>query len=393
MTVVRRAGLVLALAGAAVGCARPFLSLGPAPDDGAGPVIASVFLVGDAGSVQPGDRILAELIRQGREAPRSSTVVYLGDNVYPRGIPPRTDPGYPEAERRLFRQAAVADSTGLALLFLPGNHDWDRQGPDGWAQIQREGALLAEYAASRPVRIRLAPAGGCPGPEVVSVVPGLRLVAIDTQWWLHEDPRPGRAPEEYLSRLPDRSVRCQAETEQAFVDALTAVNHDGSGGVSLVVGHHPLESHGEHGGYHPWPQWLFPRVPTPLAGWAWAPIGWLYPLGRRLVSHPQDLNGAANRAMRAAIEGTFAPGSPLAYASGHDHSLEVIRRGSRFLLVSGSGSEHHQSAVGRGDSTAYSASRPGFMRLDLMADERVRIVVTELSGAGRIEEGFRAWLK
>ena len=73
-----------------------------------------------------------------------------------------------------------------------------------------------------------------------------------------------------------------------------------------MVGHHPLESHGEHSG--------------------------------RLLDHPQDLAGPENRRMRRALEGTFAGGSPFIYASGHDHSLEVIRRGpGRYSLVSGSG--------------------------------------------------------
>jgi hypothetical protein len=97
--------------------------------------------------------------------------------------------------------------------------------------------------------------------------------------------------------------------------------------------------------------------------------------------------------MRQAIEGTFSSQSPFVYASGHDHSLEVIRRGpGRFYLVSGAGMERHQTAVGRGDSTAYASSLPGFMRVDLMADRRVRLAVTEIDDQGRPRQGYAAWL-
>src|SRR2546422_8176212 len=30
------------------------------------------------------------------------------------------------------------------------------------------------------------PGGGCPGPRVVDLAGGVRLVALDTEWWLHD---------------------------------------------------------------------------------------------------------------------------------------------------------------------------------------------------------------
>ncbi len=364
------------MAGAALaaGCATGGrVELTPVLEAG-GAVTSSVFLIGDAGAAGPDDRVLAELVRQARLAPRQSPVVFLGDNVYPRGIPEDTAASYPEARRRLLAQAAVADSSGLPVTLVPGNHDWDRQGPAGWANVRRQGRLLEDYASARKVSVALQPAGGCPGPVVTDVGEGVRLVAIDTQWWLHG------------------GARCSTTTEAGMLDSLRRIHAARTDRLTIMVGHHPFQSHGEHGGHFPWTQYLFPVIPTPIAAWAWLPIGWIYPLGRRLLGHRQDVAGRENRRMRQAIEGTFSSQSPFIYAAGHDHSLEVIRRGpGRFYLVSGSGIERHQTAVGRGDSTAYASALPGFMRVDLMDDRRVRLEVTVIDGATPRRD-FLAWL-
>src|SRR5258705_11810864 len=51
-------------------------------------VLTTVFLIGDVGAAASNkDRVLVELRRQGRQARRGSSIVFLGANVYPRGIP------------------------------------------------------------------------------------------------------------------------------------------------------------------------------------------------------------------------------------------------------------------------------------------------------------------
>jgi hypothetical protein len=385
----------------ATGCVnrRPsiFLAIAPRLDSLPKEQIAtSLFLIGDAGAANEGDAVLGALVQQGKDAPPGSTVVFLGDNVYPRGIPHDTAPTYQEAKRRLLIQAAVADSTGMRLIFIPGNHDWDRHRVTGWAQVQRQGNLLRQYAEEKKVKVELLPRGGCPGPVPVQLGASLRLVAIDTQWWLHSRVRPGYGdslPDFYKS-MPDPDWRCVVSNQDKFLDSLKAVLPRAQSVVTVMVGHHPLESNGEHGGHLPWAQYLFPMVPTPIASWLWVPIGWIYPVGRRLWKDRQDNFGRLNVSMRRAIEGTFSPTSPLVYASGHDHSLEVIRRGpNRYYLVSGSGMEDHQASVRVGDSTAFASAKPGFIRLDVLKDGRVRIGVTVIDYNRKPYEDYSAWLR
>src|SRR5206468_1590706 len=98
---VNRYALVLSLC--ALGCARevrPAAQPGPAiaPEE----LETRLYLIGDAGKPAPGgDPVLAALSRQIASDPGKSFVVFLGDNVYPRGMAPRDSPRRPQDERRL----------------------------------------------------------------------------------------------------------------------------------------------------------------------------------------------------------------------------------------------------------------------------------------------------
>jgi hypothetical protein len=81
------------------------------------------------------------------------------------------------------------------------------------------------------------PNDGCPGPEVVDTAERLRLVALDTHWWLHSHDRPEH---------PGSS--CPADSEEEIVVALRAALEGAGGRDVVVLGHHPLQSGGPHGG-------------------------------------------------------------------------------------------------------------------------------------------------
>jgi hypothetical protein len=393
-------GAVIAALAVAGGCAGP-----PPPPSApvpelatidSGRVLTTVFLIGDAGApVSRKDRVLTELRRQAKEARRGSSIVFLGDNIYPRGVPsPDDSTRYKEALFRLLIQAELSDSTGLRTIFVPGNHDWARHSEDGWASVQRSDLVLQEYSKTRKVRADQMPSMGCPGPEITDLARGVRLVAVDTQWWLQSASRPGRFNDSTRKALPRPDVVCPITTEQGLLDSLRKAFRTTGDRLDIMVGHHPFLTKSEHGGFFHWIQYLFPAVPTPIAQWAWFPIGWIYPVGRRLVADRQDAFSKENRAMRTAIEGTFADDRPFIYAAGHDHGLQVLRGGpNRYYLVSGSGIEDHQNAVGRSRATMFAAARPGFMRIDVFNRDSVRLGVTVITKQNTAIESYRVWLR
>jgi hypothetical protein len=314
------------------------------------------------------------------EDPARSLVVFMGDNIYPRGLPDSTSAGFAEAARRLDTQVEVPLTRGVRGIFVPGNHDWDRFGPDGWNAIRRQGARVERLGRGL---VRLLPADGCPGPAVVDEGTWLRLVLVDTQWWLHGGEKPKGA----------RSL-CQSHDDVAMQDALRSAMLSAGERRVVVVGHHPLASGGEHGGFFDWKDHLFPLrhfrpwllIPFPV-------IGSAYPVARGFGISSQDIPSGTYQRMRTAFEAAFDGVPPLVYAAGHDHGLQVLEGGAaRYQLISGAGIYGHRSPVSGMPNTRLAMAEAGFMRLDLLTDGRVRLGVITVNQAGNPTEVYSTWL-
>ncbi len=355
----------------------------PVPAAPSAEIDVTLFLIGDAGApaAPPDSEPVLVALRAAAAAAPHPVIAFLGDNVYPRGLPDSSAPDRLDAERRLNEQLGVARATGAHAIFVPGNHDWDRQGPDGWDAIQREQRFIA--AAGDP-RASLLPAGGCPGPAVVDLGQVVRLVALDTQWWLHDGPKP-----------EDPTSSCPADSEREVVDSLRAALRAAGGRVVVAVAHHPLASGGPHGGHFGWQAHLFPL--RAVKSWLWIPlplIGSAYPVARERGVSSQDAPSPAYRRMRAALDSAFAGLGPLVYAAGHDHTLQVIGGTSaRYELVSGAGIFGHHDRVTALDSTRFASSASGFMRIEFLRDHRARLGVTVVDRRGGAVEAFALWLE
>lgn len=353
----------------------------PAPLDQA-QVVQELFLIGDAGQPRSGgEPVLRALGRDLARDPAHTAVVFLGDNLYPSGLPVDGDPQIAEMRRRLDEQVEVARASGAHAVMIPGNHDWEVGGPGGWAAIQRQQRRVEERGAGAVV---FAPKGGCPGPEVLDVGERLRLVALDTQWWLQRGPKPVH---------PTSSCACDSEAEvlAALRDAL-----EGRGArEAVVVAHHPLDSGGPHGGKFGLRQHLFPL--TEFRRWAWLPlplVGSAYPVARGVGIADQDVTSAAYGRMREAFASVLEGRWPLAWAAGHEHVLQVIEspRWGR-VLVSGTGIYGHVTYVKSVPGSRYREAHGGYMRVDLLRDGRRHLAVIEVAADATTREVFRSWLE
>ena len=158
----------------------------PAPAVAPEEIETTLFLIGDAGAPHDEEPVLIALERLVTEAPAAKLIVYLGDNIYPMGLPDTGATGRDGAEKQLLAQVAVGTRTQTRTIFIPGNHDWEYMGPGGWEAIRRQAAFIEIYGAPY---VSMLPTGGCPGPEIIDTG-RVRLIFIDTQWWLHDFEKP-----------------------------------------------------------------------------------------------------------------------------------------------------------------------------------------------------------
>lgn len=351
----------------------------PVPEPDSASVQARVFLIGDAGAPKPGDPVLEALAAEVRSGTAPATVVFLGDNVYPVGIPEEGDADRAEAERRLMAQVDVVRGTGARTVFLPGNHDWGNSATDGWERVLRQQALVA--AAGVP-NVAVLPRDGCPGPELVPVTAELRLVVLDTQWWLHPYAKP-----------TDPASGCTADAPGEVTARIRQLVASDSGWVG-IVGHHPMVSGGVHGGHFSVLDHLFPL--RALKSWLWVPlpiIGSAYPIARASGISNQDLPGRKYRELVDSLRSAFADEPVVFYAAGHEHNLQVVRDSTfGHVLVSGAGYFDHTTRTVYLDESQFARAASGYMRLDVLSDGRIRLGVMVVEGKGIVGEAFSMWL-
>ena len=378
-----RVGLLTTLAALGVGLlscvggARPVTA--PVPVPAASEIAWTVILIGDGGDPQQGDPVLGTLTREAGRAPARTTVIFLGDNVYPVGMPDSSSPGRAEMELHLTRQLDALRASGARGFVLPGNHDWAKGGAEGWDAVRREERVVRRYAGDIA---EFVPGDGCPGPVVRDVGASIRLVLLDTQWWLQGDGKP-------VDGSP-----CGVDTPDEVVAALKGALATGGTRRLIVAGHHPYASGSEHGGHFTFEQHVFPL--RALASWLWLPlpvIGSVVPAARVLGISSQDISNSRYQVMIRAFDSATAAHRPMLWAAGHEHTLQVIEGGlASWLVVSGTGYYGHTSPAGWLDQTRFAAAAGGFMRLDLLSDGRVRLGAITVDQSGVSREAWSGYL-
>jgi len=325
-----------------------------------------VYLIGDTGGANaPGTLpALAELRRHLLQESENSAVVFLGDNIYCCGMPDSAHVKRAQAEMRLDEAINAVEGFKGRTIFIPGNHDW---GPHGEfdARILRN---QQRYVEERLGEGSFLPQHGLPGPFEVKLTDDIRLIALDTQWWLMDEKPYGESDDYEIEEDGDflmavRDLLARRDDEQV-----------------LMVGHHPLISFGEHGGHFPLQDHIFPlrelndKLWIPLPG-----LGSLYPLIRSVGGFPQDVSERRYTELRESLLSLFQNHEGnVVYASGHEHSLQHIVEGHTHLLVSGSASR--PSWVSSSPSAAFTSSEPGFMVLDYY--DNGRVMLRTISQAG-----------
>ena len=316
------------------------------------PVEYTVYLIGDAGkpSLEKQGPVLKLLQLEFEKSDSNSAVVFLGDNIYPYGLPPEDDDPVErvQAEKRLAAQLNILENFKGRPFVIPGNHDWNMGLPGGLKNVKEQGKYIKKKLDSKQVFL---PRHGCPGPVEVQLSKNLLLIIIDSQWWLHND-----------KKEPGFSKGCDIKAKEDFLLALKDLASRHRNKDILLASHHPLFSNGPHGGYFSWKDHLFPLtqashnlfIPLPV-------IGTILPAFRKIFGHVQDLAHPDYKALKEGLLGATEPAERLVFAAGHEHSLQFHQRDERHFVVSGSGSKTSYSR--KGHKADFTYSKKGFSKM------------------------------
>ena len=172
----------------------------------------SIYLIGDVGGAKMGETTipLMELQKQLKSDARedeATDVVFLGDNIYPVGMPPVGHKKREEAEHRLNVQLEAVRAFDGNITFVPGNHDWYEYGREG---LKRQEDHIENYLSQYNETFTdfFRPSNGCGNVDVMIISDKIALVSIDSHWFLTDKPK------EY-----DYSD-CEIQTRQEFCRCL-----------------------------------------------------------------------------------------------------------------------------------------------------------------------------
>jgi hypothetical protein len=341
---------------------------GPARGPVGDPVIQRMFLVGDAGELKDGHHPVCEWLKAHVDWNDTSNVlVYLGDNIYPQGMPPEGAAGLEEARRIMDYQVSVVAGKRAKAYFVPGNHDWKQGRPGGWQEVKNEGAYLKGLGLPN---VALLPDEGCPGPVAVRVGEKMVLACMDSQWWL-QDPKD----------RPGQESACECKDEKSVVNALQDIVGMYPDKLIVVAMHHPFYTHGEHGGYYTIKQHIFPLtdmksglyIPLPV-------IGSIYPISRGVFGNVQDTRNPKYKDLREQVEEVLQGHPNVVHVAGHEHTLQLLRHDSIYYVVSGAGSKDTRVKMGRNSLMARQAI--GFAMIEVHASGRPDIRFFTADAAG-----------
>ncbi|HEY2347865.1 MAG TPA: metallophosphoesterase, partial [Puia sp.] len=327
-------------------------------------VLQRVIMIGDAGEIDKEQQAVIPAASN-MIIPGKTTVLYLGDNIYPRGM---GLPGSKEEEATksiLQSQYKPMRSKGAPVYFIPGNHDWDKEGKNGLAKIKQEWAYLEEQ---NDLSLKLLPPDGCPGPTEINISQDLVIIVFDSEWWLF--------PFDKTNLLAE----CDCRTKKEIILRMQELLYKNRNKTIFLASHHPFQSYGTHGGYFSWKDHIFPftaadpnlYIPLPI-------VGSLYPILRKTFTNPEDLHHPLYKSMIRQVDAVFDSFPNLIHIAGHEHGLQFIK-GKQLQVVSGSGSK--ETYARKTKNSLFAEADQGFVIADQLIDRSIRFTFYEYKETG-----------
>ena len=318
---------------------------------------ARIILIGGAGQTDSGRMPVLHAARNLIPFTKKTTILFLGDNLYTKGLAGQSPTDHREAKAILDSQATIARGTDAKIIFIPGDQDWYGGPKYGLENVHMQEEYLDDLNYKN---VQFLPSDGCPGPFEYAINDNIMIVLFDSQWFLQKGEKPGMKSD------------CSTKTEEQFYKELRSVLWENQNKLVILAFHHPLKSYGIHGGYFTLKQHIFPF--TDLKSTLWIPlpvIGSVYPIARGVFGSPQDLKYPVYAKMITNIEKIIHPYPNVVLVSGHEQSLQLIKDQEHFQIISGAGSKTNR--ISKNKNLLYKSEDLGFVTLDISKNKHVQV--------------------
>lgn len=315
-------------------------------------IIHTFYLVGDAGNLDKDEAFQnMDILKDSlSKASKNSTLIFLGDNIYPVGMPKKEDKNRNLAEKKMDNQISLAENFPGSTIFIPGNHDWYNNGIKG---LKREEEYVTEKIGNTS---SFAPKNGCPI-ETRKINKKLTLILIDSEWVLAD-----------WDKNPGINEKCDIKTREDFYTELEDQLNKNQNKTVVIAVHHPLITHGSHGGYYSWEKQIFPlenKFPLPIFGTG---INLIRATGG--ITH-QDISNQNYKKSADRIKTLIGGRKNVVVVSGHDHNLQYIEQNDIRQIISGAGSKTEAAkAVGNND---FSLGKNGYAELKITSSGNAEV--------------------
>ncbi|SHM58283.1 metallophosphoesterase [Flavobacterium chilense] len=278
------------------------------------------YLVGDAGNAdeEQAQQTLELLHQKLKKANKKSTLLFLGDNIYPKGFPAdKNAEDVALAETKLTNQLKLAKGFKGKTIFIPGNHDWY----SGIKGLERQADFVTKNLNDKKAFL---PRKSC-AIEDVKIDSTTTLVTIDSEWFLED-----------WDNHPTINDNCDIKTREDFFEELESILNKNQEKTVVLAIHHPLLSNGTHGGQFSLEKQLFPlekKIPLPVVG------SFINLLRKTSGVSPQDLQNKQYTIYAKRIKTLLQKQKNVIVVSGHDHNLQYISKENIQQIISGAGSK------------------------------------------------------
>ena len=305
-------------------------------------LVRQIILIGDAGNAfdTATQAVLKAAENKAKASSATTDLIFLGDNIYPKGMPKKEHPTRSQAELTIKNQLHLAQNINGKTIFIPGNHDWYR-GKEG---LKRQADFVEEALKDNK---SFFPGKNC-GLDHFSLSDEIEIVIVDSKWFLQD-----------WTKFVGLNDNCDIKTRADFFEEFKSLINKNQNKIVLVAMHHPLISNGPHGGKLSARQQLFPyrNVPLPILG---SLVNFVRIKGG---ASPEDLHHKKYQDLIDRMMTILKDYPNAIVVSGHEHNLQWIHEDGIQQIVSGSGSKIAPARVNQ--NQAFSASKRGFALLQI----------------------------